>query len=161
DTLLEALWDKDLLLVLDNCEHVLSACADLVERLLATTNVRVLATSREPLGVAGEMRYTLAPMALPPLARTMDDPYHFDAIQLFVERARAILPDFALTMDNAPMVTRICHRLDGLPLAIELVSARINVLTLDEIAGRLDDHLELALTAAHLTRGHHQSLRIA
>jgi predicted ATPase/DNA-binding CsgD family transcriptional regulator len=161
DALLEALREQDLLVVLDNCEHVLRACANLVETLLTTTVVRVLATSREPLGVAGEMRYTLAPMALPPLGRTIDDPRQFDAIQLFVERGRAILPDFALTTDCAPVVSRICHRLDGLPLAIELVSARINVLTVDEIAGRLDDHLELALTATPLTRGHHQSLRAA
>jgi predicted ATPase len=124
DALLEELKDKDLLLVLDNCEHVLSACADLVQALLTATEVRVLATSREPLFVAGEMRYALSPMALPPLAHATHDPQQFDAIELFVERAHAILPDFALTMSNAPTITRICHRLDGLPLAIELVSAR-------------------------------------
>jgi non-specific serine/threonine protein kinase len=159
--LLEAFQDRRLLLILDNCEHVLGACASLIETLLAATEVCVLATSREPLCVAGEMRYTLSPMALPPLSRAMDDLDQFDAIGLFVERARAVLPDFALTPDNAPVVTRICHRLDGLPLAIELVSARVNVLTVGEIAGRLDDHLELALTTSHLTHGHHQSLRVA
>jgi predicted ATPase/DNA-binding CsgD family transcriptional regulator len=158
---LEALRDKRLLLVLDNCEHVLSACADLMETLLTATEVCVLATSREPLCVAGEMRYTLSPMTLPPLSAAMEDLDQFDAIQLFVERARAILPGFTLTHDNAAVVSRICHRLDGLPLAIELVSARVNVLTLEEIFGRLDDRLDLLPTASHPTHGHHQSLRVA
>jgi predicted ATPase len=86
--LLEALRGKQLLLVLDNCEHVLSACADLMETLLTATEVCVLATSREPLCVAGEMRYALSPMALPPPSLTLDDLEQFDTIRLFVARAR-------------------------------------------------------------------------
>jgi predicted ATPase/DNA-binding CsgD family transcriptional regulator len=161
EVVLEALRDKRLLLVLDNCEHVLSTCADLMETLLTATEVCILATSREPLYVAGEMRYTVSPMTLPPLSAAMDDLDQFDAIHLFVERACAILPHFALTADNAALVSRICCRLDGLPLAIELVSARVNVLTLEEIVGRLDDRLDLLPTASHPTHGHHQSLRVA
>ena len=150
-----------LLLVLDNCEHVLSACAELVETLLAATEVSILATSREPLAVTGEMRYPLSPMALPPLTLPPDEMGQFDAIQLFVERARAVLPDFALTTDNAAVVASICHHLDGLPLAIELASARVNVLTLEQIAARLDDRFGLLGAASHLTHSHHRTLRAA
>ena len=159
--LLDALQDKHLLLVLDNCEHVLSACTQLVETLLAATEVSILATSREPLGVAGEKRYPVSPMALPPAGLAAHDLEQFDAIQLFVERARAILPGFALTPDNAGAVASICRRLDGIPLAIELASARVNVLTVEQIAARLDDRFELLASAAHVTRSHHRTLRAA
>ncbi len=159
--LLDALLDRQLLLVLDNCEHVLSACAQLVEALLAATEVNVLATSREPLGVTGEMRYPVPPMAFPPLTPAPREMEQFDAIQLFVERARAIVPDFALSPDNAEAVASICRHLDGLPLAIELASARVNVLTVEQIAARLDDRFGLLGAAAHATRSHHRTLRAA
>jgi predicted ATPase/DNA-binding NarL/FixJ family response regulator len=160
DGLLETLQKKQLLLVLDNCEHVLSACAQLVEALLAATEISMLATSREPLGVVGELRYPLPPLALPPRTLPPDEMGQFDAVQLFVERARAILPDFALTADNAAVVASICHHLDGLPLAIELASARVNVLTVEQIAARLNDRFEL-LAASHMTYSHHHTLRAA
>ncbi|MGH9818295.1 MAG: ATP-binding protein, partial [Candidatus Acidiferrales bacterium] len=159
--LLDALHDRHLVLVLDNCEHVLSACTQLVETLLAGTEAIILATSREPLGVTGEMRYPVPPMALPPLTLPPDEMGQYDAIQLFVERARAIVPDFALTTDNAAAVAGICHHLDGMPLAIELASARANVLTVEQIAARLDDRFRLLGTAPHVTYSHHRSLRAA
>jgi len=159
--LLDALQDKQLLLVLDNCEHLLSACAELVERLLAATELSVLATSREPLGVSGELRYPVPPLALPPHTLPADEMAQFDAIQLFVERARAIVPDFALTPENAAVVASICHQLDGLPLAIELASARVNVLTVEQIAARLDDRFSLLGAASHVTQSHHRTLRTA
>jgi predicted ATPase/DNA-binding NarL/FixJ family response regulator len=161
DELLDALRDRQLLLVLDNCEHLLSACAELVDTILASTAVSVLATSREPLGVTGEMRYPVSPMALPPAHFPVDDLDRFDAIQLFVERARAILPLFELTPENAAAVASICRHLDGIPLAIELASARVNVLTVEQIAARLDDRFDLPATAPHVVHGHHHTLRAA
>ncbi len=159
--LLEALQHKHLLLVLDNCEHVLNTCALLVEGLLAVTEISVLATSREPLGVGGEKRYPVSPMALPPPGGPVPELEHFEAIQLFVERARAILPGFALSSQNAGAVASICQRLDGMPLAIELASARVNVLAPEQIAARLDDRFELLAPATHVTRSHHRTLRAA
>ncbi len=159
--LVDALRDKQLLLVLDNCEHVLSACTQLVETLLAATAVSILATSREPLGVPGELRYPVPPLALPPRSLPAAEMAQFDAIQLFVERARAVVPDFALTPDNAAVVAGICHWLDGLPLAIELASARVNVLTVEQIAARLDDRFGLLGAATHVTRSRHRTLRAA
>lgn len=158
--LLSALQDKHVLLVLDNCEHLLSACAQLAEALLTTTAVSILATSRELLGVTGEMRYPVSPLALPSVTTPRAALGQFDAVQLFVERARAILPDFGLTPDNATAVAGICRQLDGIPLAIELASARLNILTVEQIAARLDDRFAL-LAASHLTRSPHRTLRAA
>lgn len=167
ETVLDALRNRRLLLVLDNCEHLLAACGRLVAALLAETNVTVLATSREPLGIAGETRYPVAPLSLPPDDRSADDVdgythvAQFDAIQLFIERVQAILPTFELTADNATLVAGICRRLDGIPLAIELASARVNVLSLKQISDRLDDHHALLPPATHVTRSHHDTLRAA
>jgi non-specific serine/threonine protein kinase len=124
--LLEALQHKRLLLVLDNCEHLLSACAQLVETMLTTSACCILATSREPLGIAGERRYPVLPMRLPPAGLTVHDLERFEAVRLFVERARAILPDFGLTSANSEAIAKVCRQLDGVPLAIELASARLN-----------------------------------
>ena len=159
--LLDALREQELLLVLDNCEHLLSACADLAATLLAETRVSILATSREPLGVAGEALYPVPPMALPPVTFPADGMERFDAIRLFVERARAILPGFALTVDNAAAVASICRHLDGMPLAIELASARVNILTVEQIAARLDDRFNLLKQASPASYGQHRTLRAA
>jgi predicted ATPase/DNA-binding NarL/FixJ family response regulator len=159
--LLNALRDKHLLLVLDNCEHVLGACARLVERLLTATEVSILATSRESLSVAGERLYPVVPMSLPPAGHPVDDFGRFDAVRLFVERARSIVPAFELTAGNAEEVVRICRQLDGIPLAIELASVRVNVLTIEQIAARLDQRFELLPPAMHLTHSHHDTLRAA
>lgn len=161
DELVDVLQGKQLLLVLDNCEHLLSACRQLVESLIQMPGVSVLATSREPLRVAGEMLYPVPQMALPPAGLSLEDTDQFDSIQLFVERARALLPNFELTFDNAGIVAQICHHLDGLPLAIELASARVNLLSLDQIAARLNDLFALLAPAAHITYSHHRTLRAA
>lgn len=159
--LLSALRDKHLLLVLDNCEHVLPACSQLVEHLLATTSTTILATSREPLNVMGEMLYPVTPLALPPDNLSVDDIAQFDAIRLFIERARATVPAFELTVDNAGAVASICRKLDGVPLAIELASARVNVLTVEQIATRLDDRFSLLTAASPVTYSQHDTLRAA
>ena len=161
DGLVSALRGKQLLLILDNCEHILNACAQLVGSLLMVPGVSILATSREPLRLTGERLYPVSPMALPPNSPTPEDADQFDSIQLFVERVRAILPNFALTLDNIEVITGICHHLDGIPLAIELASARVNVLTLEQIAGRLDDRFVLLAPARHITHSHHHTLRAA
>jgi predicted ATPase/DNA-binding CsgD family transcriptional regulator len=156
-----ALRDKHLLLVLDNCEHVLPACSQLVEHLLAATSTTILATSREPLNVMGEMLYPVTPLTLPPESLSVEDIAQFDAIRLFVERARATVPAFELTVDNAGAVASICRKLDGVPLAIELASARVNVLTVEQIAARLDDRFRLLTAASHVTYSQHDTLRAA
>ncbi|HKY53902.1 MAG TPA: NB-ARC domain-containing protein, partial [Anaerolineales bacterium] len=157
--LLDALQDKQLLLVLDNCEHLLSACTRLVESLLQAPGVHILATSREPLRVIGERLYPLTPMTLPPTNLNVEEALQFDSVQLFVERARAILPTFTLSPNNVEVVTRICRHLDGIPLAIELASARVNMLSLEQIAARLDDRFNLLAPAAHIIHSYHNTLR--
>lgn len=161
DGLLDALRDKHLLLVLDNCEHLLHACTRLAETLLLLPNLSILATSREPLGVTGQRLYPVLPLMLPPANIPINDLGHYDAIQLFVERVRASIPRFALTPANAAVVATICRHLDGIPLAIELASARVNVLTVEQIAARLDDRFKLLVTAPHLTLSHHRTLYAA
>ena len=159
--LLDLLRDRHLLLVLDNCEHVLSACAHLVETMLAETQVSVLATSREPLGAPGEGRYPVPPMGLPPDGLPASDSSQFDAIRLFAERARSVLPIFSLTPENVTVVIDICRRLDGIPLAIELTCARVNVLTLEEIDARLDNQLALLSAVFPVIDSRHVTLRAA
>jgi predicted ATPase/DNA-binding CsgD family transcriptional regulator len=159
--LLEALQQRRLLLVLDNCEHLLDSCAKLAQRLLAETSASILATSREPLGVTGERRYPVPPLSLPPPAWIVDELAQFDAVRLFVTRARSVLPAFELNAANAPIVATICRKLDGIPLALELASARVNVLTLEQIAGWMDNHFDLLFPASHLTYTHHETLRAA
>jgi predicted ATPase/DNA-binding CsgD family transcriptional regulator len=161
DRILEALHDRHLLLVLDNCEHLLGACTQLVNILLTLPGIRILTTSREVLGIPGERRYPVAPMALPPAGLLAHEIGQYDAIRLFVERARAILPDFELTANNAAPVARLCRRLDGIPLAIELASARINVLSVGQIDARLKNQFGLLGEATYITTGHHRTLRTA
>ena len=130
------------LLVLDNCEHLLEPCAHLADRLLrAAPELRILATSREALGVAGETAWPVPTLAVPTadaLARG-EDPLAYPAVALFAERARTALPTFAVTAENAASVAEICRRLDGLPLAIELAAARVRALAPAQLAARLDD----------------------
>ncbi len=155
DTIASHLRAKDLLLVLDNCEHVIEAAAEVAERLLgACPGLRILATSREPLGVDGEVVYAVPSLAVPALAeadgpnRPADDTEveradQSEAVRLFVERATATLPTFALDRSNVRAVVEICRRLDGIPLAIELAAARVNVLSAAEIAEGLGDRFRL------------------
>lgn len=158
ESLLGHLQAKQMLLLLDNCEHLIAACAELVQQLLShAPELSVLATSREALGVAGETVYPLQGMAWP-VGLGSHDLLQYDAVRLFVERARAASPRFALTPENASAVIEICRRLDGIPLALELASARVKVLTVQEIAARLENRLSLlssgqrgGLESRHLT----------
>jgi non-specific serine/threonine protein kinase len=140
------------LLILDNCEHLLASCATLCDAVLRhCAYLQILATSREPLGVAGELRWRVPSLAAPtdePLAAT--ELRHYAAVELFVTRVQSALPHFALTEDNAPTIGRICARLDGIPLALELAAARARAAGLDVIADRLDHRFHL-LTSGNRT----------
>jgi predicted ATPase/DNA-binding CsgD family transcriptional regulator len=146
DLLVEYLETKEALLVLDNCEHLVGACAELVDALLRTCpGVRILATSREPLGVDGEVSWSVPPLSLPEVGsgQKPEDLLRCEAVGLFVERAEAVAPGFVLTQDNGPSVADLCARLDGMPLAIELAASRVRVLSVGEILERLDDRFRL------------------
>jgi predicted ATPase/DNA-binding SARP family transcriptional activator len=169
--------DKALLLVLDNCEHLVGACAELVQGLLrAGPGVRVLATSREVLGVAGEAVWPVPPLAVPdaPDEEVSPDPSlagpetdgaapevlaGYDAVRLFVERAAAADPGFALDAANAPVVAALCRGLDGLPLAIELAAARVRFLPVAELAARLGDRFRLLGGGGRMLDPRQQTLR--
>jgi predicted ATPase/DNA-binding SARP family transcriptional activator len=161
-TLLDHVGTRRLLLVFDNCEHLLDACAKIVEALLrAGPAVRIIATSREGLGTAGEVLWPVPPMALPASARpSVEESLQSDAVQLFVARARVAHPAFAFTEDNAVEVADLCRRLDGLPLAIELAAARTRHLSVDDILSRLEDRFRL-LVGPRVAPDRHRSLRAA
>jgi predicted ATPase/DNA-binding XRE family transcriptional regulator len=140
--------DAPILIVLDTCEHLIGACAVLALRLVQTCpNVNVLATSREPLNVPGEVTWQVPPMRCE------------EAMQLFLERARAVRPDFALDEAGRALLIQICQQLDGLPLAIELAAARLRVLSLEQIAQRLDDRFNLLTGGNRLAPPKQQTLR--
>jgi predicted ATPase len=173
ESLLDFVRPKQLLLILDNCEHLSEACAQLAQQLLSQApGLRILATSRAALAIGGETIYPLSGLAWPALDEETDwvgsspldlqELRGYDAVSLFVERARAISRDFSLTPENAWAIVEICRRLDGLPLALELASARTNVLTVQQIAARLDDRFAL-LTSGQRTAPvpHHHTLRAA
>jgi predicted ATPase/transcriptional regulator with XRE-family HTH domain/tetratricopeptide (TPR) repeat protein len=162
DALAQVLQPRHMLLVLDNCEHVVEAVADLAAALLAACpRLRLLATSREPLDLPDEAVYRLAPLQLPERsAESYASIAESPAVQLFTARAAAALPGFELSGDNAPAVAQICRRLDGMPLAIELAAARMTLLTSQQIAERLDDRFRL-LTAGKHAEPRHRSLRLA
>ena len=146
ETLLDELRDRQLLLVLDTCEHLVAACAVLVEALLREApELRILATSREALGVSGETAYRVPSLSLPDpvTAISLDTLDHSDATLLFIERARAADPTFTPNLDNADNIVKICQRLDGIPLAIELAAARVVVLSPEQIEARLQDRFRL------------------
>jgi predicted ATPase/class 3 adenylate cyclase len=162
DTLLDYLRSRDLLLVLDNCEHLLEACATLTRAILqACGKVSVLATSREPLGVPGEVAFRVPPLSLPDPQQgpTPEDLMKFEAVRLFVERALAAVPDFTVTDRNAGPIESVCRQLDGIPLALEMAAARVRALSVDQIATRLDDRFRLLTRGNRLALPHHQTLR--
>jgi non-specific serine/threonine protein kinase len=161
--LIRGIGSRALLLVLDNCEHLLQACAQLIDRVLRDCpNVRVLVTSRERVGIDGEMIYLVPPLRLPepsqPPAAT-DELMRSAAVQLFVDRAAEVAPGFTLTPGIAEPVVQICHRLDGLPLAIELAAARVNALSPHQLAQRLDSRFRLLTSGNRIAPAHHQTLR--
>ncbi|HEY0936092.1 MAG TPA: LuxR C-terminal-related transcriptional regulator [Trebonia sp.] len=161
DAVLGALRDRQLLLVLDTCEHLVDDCAMLAEAVIARApRVTLLATSREPLDVSGENACPVGPLPVPEgpeLVRPGD--YGGTAVELFQQRAAAAVPGFALTPAVLPDVIRLCRRLDGLPLAVELAAVRLRALPLSELAGRLDHRLAL-LTGGHRA-SRHRTLRDA
>jgi predicted ATPase len=161
-TLVNAIGPKKLLLVLDNCEHLIDACARLVEALTRSCpNVRVLATSREPLRIPAETTWRVPllevpdPEHLPPL----DVLASYESVRLFLDRALAAQPRFALTRQNARAVAQICSTLDGIPLAIELAAARVKVLSVEQIATRLDDRFRLLTVGSRTALPRQQTLR--
>ena len=130
--------------MLDNCEHLISACATVADTLVrAGDGVHVLATSREALGVLGETVWRVPSLSLPAEAPAPEVLVDNEACRLFIERGGAVAPTLAITPDNAAAVAEICRRLDGIPLAIELAAARLNVLTPDQINERLHDRFRL------------------
>jgi predicted ATPase/DNA-binding CsgD family transcriptional regulator len=141
ESLMSALGERDLLLVLDNFEHVLSAAHPIADLLRRCPRLRILASSRSPLGLAGERLWPLAPLPLPPEGHP--GPEYGPAVDLFVERAQAVRPEFRLSEANAATVAQICHRLDGLPLAIELAAAWMRMLTPEGLLERLESRLPL------------------
>lgn len=147
--LLDHLTDADCLLIFDNCEHLADEAAKIISEILAAApGVRILATSREPLSIAGETLYELPPLPLPPSDCGLECATDYAAVRLWLDRARAIKANFTLTPDNLSAVLDIVRRLDGLPLAIELAAARLHALPVGEIARLLNDRFRL-LTAGH------------
>ncbi len=160
DVLADSLGGMRLLLVLDNCEHVLDAAGELSDQLLRRCpEVRILATSRQPLGVQGERDFSLLPLEVPPEEADAEAVAHSEAGELFLDRARAVSPKVELNPANAGAVRSICRRLDGLPLAIELAAARVGFLTPQEIDERLDDRFRLLTTGTRAAPHRHQTLR--
>lgn len=158
ESLVELIGRSPALLVLDNCEHLVSACAILADALLrGCPSLRILATSRQALGIAGEKAWLVPPLALP--APGDGAVAESGAVQLFVQRASDALPTFALTDANADTVVRICRRLDGLPLAIELAAARVRLLPPEQLASRLDDVFGLLTTSSQVALPRHRTLR--
>jgi predicted ATPase/DNA-binding SARP family transcriptional activator len=163
-TIVQTLCPLSVLLVLDNCEHLVAESAELVHALLTgCPTIRILATSREALGVDGEIAWIVPPLSLPasPDPVTADGIAHSEAVQLFVSRARALQPAYRLTDTNAPSIARVCKQLDGIPLAIELAAARLNVLPVEQIARRLDDVFGLLTTRSRTAPARHRTLRDA
>jgi non-specific serine/threonine protein kinase len=158
------LREKQVLLILDNCEHLIAACAQLADKLLSQcANLKILVTSREALNITGETILRVPSLSFPALADLpqLHNLKEFESVQLFVERASAVQPDLAFTQENAFAATQICQRLDGIPLAIELAAARVKVLSLKEIAARLDDRFNLLTQGSRTAMPRHQTLRAA
>ena len=162
DTLVHHLATKATLLVLDNCEHLLDACAALADRLLrACAGLTVLVTSREPLGITGEVVRRVPPLSVPAaaLAPSAEAVAAFEAVQLFVDRAVAAEPRFSLTDANAAAVVAICRRLEGIPLALELAAARLQALTVEQLRDRLEDRFRLLTGGSRTALPRQRTLR--
>ena len=162
ETLVEQLQTKQELLVLDNCEHLILACAQLADRLLSGTKfLKILATSREALDILGESVWLVPSLALPGArdSITVEILSKSESVHLFMERATVMQPQFTLTDQNADAVVQICRRLSGMPLAIELAAARVKMMTVDEIASRLDDRFSLLTSGNRAALPRQQTLR--
>jgi predicted ATPase len=153
---------RTLLVVLDNCEHLVAVCAELVHALLqASSGIRILASSREPLHVAGEVTYPVPSLPIPDVgaSATYEHLAKYESVRLFVDRAMAARPSFSLNERTGAAIAEICRRLDGIPLAIELAAARVRSMSLDQIASRLSDRLQLLTHGARTSLPRQQTLR--
>jgi predicted ATPase/class 3 adenylate cyclase len=152
---------KELLLILDNCEHLIEACALISEHLLRTgPRLKMIASSREPLGIPGETVYRVPSLGIPqPTQARREILAEYESVQLFVERARSANPKFELTDQNAASIAQICSRLDGIPLALELASARASIFSAEQIATRLDDRFKLLTGGSRNALPRQQTLR--
>jgi predicted ATPase/DNA-binding SARP family transcriptional activator len=160
ERLVGALAGKRLLLVLDNCEHLIAAVAGLADLLLARCPaLRLLATSREPLGITGEVLHPVGPLAVPKESVTAAEAMRYPAVRLFADRAAAVRHPFAVDDASLPSVLRICEALDGIPLAIELAAARLRALTTEQVASRLNDRFRLLAGGTRPALPRHQTLR--
>jgi predicted ATPase/class 3 adenylate cyclase len=166
-TLTDYLKSRKLLLVLDNCEHLLAACSNVAAALLrACPSLQILATSRECLGVPGETIWRVPSLSLPALPRRPSAGKNlaatlvqYEAVRLFIDRSTAMRPSFAVSDENALAVAQICRRLDGIPLALELAAARVKVLSVEQIAQRLDDRFRLLTGGSRVLLPRQQTLR--
>jgi predicted ATPase/class 3 adenylate cyclase/DNA-binding CsgD family transcriptional regulator len=160
--LCSSLESKRVLLLLDNCEHLISAAAELADALLrACPHLTILATSREPLNLPGEHSWHVAPLSLPNFrgALSMRSLGQVESVRLFVDRARLAEPTFSLTDRNAALVAEVCQRLDGIPLAVELAAAQVRHMPVTEILARLQDRFQVLATSARKVEARHQTLR--
>jgi predicted ATPase/class 3 adenylate cyclase len=164
DMLCDYLREKKMLLLLDNCEHLIEACAQLADALLhACLQIRILTTSREALGIPGETSFIVPSLALPDIQNLppVESLSQYEAIQLFIDRATSAVPTFMVTDENAFSIAQICQRLDGIPLAIELAASKIRVLSASQIAQRLDDRFHLLTGGSRTALPRHQTLQAA
>ena len=161
ELILNYLRNKHLLLLLDNCEHLIETCAQLADQFLHNSpNLKIIASSREALGINGETIYRVPSLTLPNQSKVSREALvEYESIQLFVDRASAANPNFSLTDQNASSVAQICHRLDGIPLAIELAAARARVFSAEQIASRLDDRFKLLTGGSRTALPRQQTLR--
>src|SRR5215216_5937024 len=135
-----------MLIILDNCEHLVDACAQMADRILhVARSMRFLASSREALRIGGEITYRVPSMGLPDLSHLppIESLSQYEAVKLFIERAKSAVSTFTVTNENAPALAQVCHHLDGIPLAIELAAAKVRVLSVEQIATRLGDRFHL------------------
>jgi predicted ATPase/class 3 adenylate cyclase len=164
DMLCDYLREKRMLIILDNCEHLVEACAQMADKILRSApHVRVLTSSREALGIAGEVTYRVPSLRLPDVEHLppVESLSQYEAVKLFIDRAVSAVPKFTVTNDNAPFVAQICQRLDGIPLAIELAAAKVRVLSVEQISRRLDDRFRLLTGGSRTALERHQTLRAA
>ncbi|MDI6102750.1 BTAD domain-containing putative transcriptional regulator [Actinoplanes sp. NEAU-A12] len=160
ERLITAIRDRELMLILDNCEHVIEAAATLAHRLLGECRrLRILATSREPLGITGEALWPVEPLGLPATDAGPDDAAASPAVRLLRERAGAVRKDLTINTDTLMTMVRVCRALDGMPLAIELAAARLRTMTLDQLAHRLDDRFRLLTGGSRTALPRHRTLR--
>jgi predicted ATPase len=162
DGIVSALRRKRALLIMDNCEHVIDASAQIVDIIVSSCpGVSVLATSREALGVEGEQAFAVMPLPVSAPSSETGGPFDSDAVRLFTERAQSVRRGFSADGDHAPVVAEICRRLDGIPLAIELAAARVQSMSLADILGRLDERLRILTRGRRTMLERHQTLRAA